>query len=172
MTRGDLLMERRRMMDNVLDILEELIAKLNAGEPLPNVLLSDVVEFFRQFEGEVHETNEACQGTSVRSTPETDDRCAILNRMQWALESLERGEAGAVGEFVMTAREYVQRQREHTRLDDPLFPVGSPVFPLHRECGTVAEQMGDWGVTPEELAVQRHCARLRERYARLHVDRR
>src|SRR4030095_14164721 len=40
MTRGDLLMERRRMMDNVLDILEELIAKLNAGEPLPNVLLS------------------------------------------------------------------------------------------------------------------------------------
>jgi hemerythrin-like domain-containing protein len=168
MTRGDLMMERRRMMDNVLDILEELIAKLNAGEPLPNVLLSDVVEFFRQFENGVHETNEACQGTSVRSTPATDDRCAILNRMQWALESLERGEAGAAGEFVMTAREYVQRQREHTRVDDPLLPVGSPVLPR----GTVAEQTGDWGVTPEELAVQRRCARLRERYARLHVDRR
>jgi hemerythrin-like domain-containing protein len=93
----DLAHEDRQMIESVLAMLETLAGRLNAGDPVPNGILGDVVEFLREYDN-------ATYGASSQ---------VILHRMQWALESLERGEAGAAGAFVISARENIRAYRDH-----------------------------------------------------------
>jgi hemerythrin-like domain-containing protein len=134
MSHIDLFLERRRMIETVLDILDALAVRLNAGEPLPNPVLADAVELLREFEDAGYDAAEASEGKPALSACVAQHAAAriLLTRMQWALESVERGEAGAVGAFVKHAREYVRLVRGHMHLDDRFFPQ-SALARSHRE---------------------------------------
>jgi hemerythrin-like domain-containing protein len=139
----DLRHENRQMVESVLAILETLAARLNTGEPLPNAILGDVVEFLRECENAASNASEPSAGNPylAGSVAQRQTARVILHKMQWALESLERGEAGAVGAFVISAREYIRAYRDHIQ----------PPLP-------------DWAETPKHRAVLRRFNRLIERY--------
>jgi hypothetical protein len=109
----DLVHNSRQMVESVLVILEMLAMRLNTGEPLPNAILGDVVEFLREYEDVAYRASEARAGNPslAGSVTQLETPRVILHRMQWALESLERGEAGAAGAFVISAREYIRAYR-------------------------------------------------------------
>jgi hemerythrin-like domain-containing protein len=106
-----LLPHERRMIETSLDVLEALVRRLNAGEVFPNSLLVDAVEFLREFtnDGQV-----GCAHIAPRDEAQTH-----LREMLWTLELLERGETGAAGAFVTSAREYIQLLRAQLRQSQP-----------------------------------------------------
>jgi hemerythrin-like domain-containing protein len=117
----DLFHEKRQMVEPVLAILETLAVRLNTGEPLPNSILGNVVEFLREFEDAAYD---ASAGNPCLSgwVAQHETARALVWKMQEALESLERGEAGAVGAFVISARDYIRRYRDRPRVEDAYFP--------------------------------------------------
>jgi hemerythrin-like domain-containing protein len=117
--------ENRQMVESVLAILETLAMRLNMGDPLPNAILGDALEFLREFEDAVYEAAQASTESTVYSqrAVQHETARAYLRGMQWALESLERGEAGADGAFVISARSYIRAYRDRARVDDSGFPV-------------------------------------------------
>lgn len=169
MSRVDLFLERRRIIETMLDILAALTLRLNTGEPLPNPLLAELVEFLRELEDTGYGASQASEGNPALSAcvAHHDTARLTLSRLQWALESLERGEAGAVGAFVINAREYVRLLREHMRMDDRFFPMRSAAAPSNSQRNRLAEQTSDADWTPEQLVARRRCDRLVERYASL-----
>jgi hemerythrin-like domain-containing protein len=119
--------ESRQMFESVLGILEILAGRLNMGEPFPNAVLGEAVEFLREFEDATSEAREFGEGPpcSSGSIDEHETAHVFLRRMQWALESLEHGEAGAAGAFVRSAREYIRTYRDHARETESYFPLSA-----------------------------------------------
>ena len=84
-----------RTLELTFKDFEALLERLNAGEPVPNARLAEYVEILR-----------ACASGEPQPNaylPPTDRAPRLLRQMFWALESLERGESGAAGEFVRNA---------------------------------------------------------------------
>lgn len=169
MSHIDLFLERRRMIETVLDILDALAVRLNAGEPLPNSLLAETVELLRQFEEAGYAAAEASEGHPTLSACVANHAAAriLLGRMQWALESLERGEAGAAGAFVTHARAYVRLLRDHMCLDDRFFPR-SLLARSHRK--EPADHPRDSDSRVEPLAIRGRYDRLVEKFARTQLQ--
>jgi hypothetical protein len=106
----------RQMVESTLAILEILAVRLNTGEPLPNSILGNVVESLRESEDAAYDASAGNLGLS-ECVAQHETARVLLRKMQGALESLEHGEAGAVGAFVISAREYIRRHRDHLRVD-------------------------------------------------------
>jgi hypothetical protein len=117
----DLFHRNRQMVESTLAILETLAVRLNTGEPLPNSILGNVVESLRQSEDAAYDASTGNPGLSECIAQHETAR-VLLCKMQGALESLERGEAGAVGAFVISARDYIRRYRDRPRVGDAYFP--------------------------------------------------
>ncbi len=79
--------------------------------------------------------------------------------MYEALESLERGEAGAAGAFVIRAREYIRAYREHVRMNDRLVRNHTAATPAVPESSSVGPEE-----TSENQAVLGRFNRLVEHY--------
>src|SRR5919198_4287104 len=119
--------EERRMVKSVLAFLEALLVRLNTGEPLPNAMLGEIVDFFREAEdagGEASARGGVHPSVS-EGVAEHETAAAPLCDMLWALESLDRGEAGAAGAFVISSRRYIQGCRGRLR-EDALGALTSP----------------------------------------------
>jgi hypothetical protein len=88
-----------------LDALESLTTRLNRGEPIPNALLDHAIDRLSA----LVETREF-----VESFGRAEQVIArvLIEAMACALEALERGEAGAAGAVVMSARACIQFFRE------------------------------------------------------------
>jgi hemerythrin-like domain-containing protein len=127
----DLFDEERQMAETVLDILETVAVQLDSGEPIPNAILGDVVDFLRELEDAAYDIGEAGEGRPYHSRFVAQDqtRHVLVRNMQAALESLDRGEAGAVGAFVISAREYLRASRETMRVDDADVPTATAAVP-------------------------------------------
>jgi hypothetical protein len=100
-------MSERRMLEMTFTDFEAVLERLNAGEPVPNATLAEYVETLGAWAAGEQQPN--------AYRPPTDRGPLLLRQMFWALESLERGESGAAGEFVRNARDLVRllRQRLH-----------------------------------------------------------
>jgi hypothetical protein len=98
------MMSERRMREMTLNDFEALLERLNAGEPVPNARLAEYVETLRAYASGEQQPN--------AYLPPTDRAPLLLRQMFWALESLERGESGAAGEFVRNGRDFVRLLRQ------------------------------------------------------------
>jgi hypothetical protein len=99
-------MSERRTLELTFKDFEALLERLNAGEPVPNARLAEYVEILR-----------ACASGEPQPNaylPPTDRAPQLRRHMFWALESLERGESGAAGEFVRNARDFVHLVRQQS----------------------------------------------------------
>jgi len=147
--------DERTVVAAALDILEKLTSRLNAGEPLPNALLGDAVDGLRALTGETDDVG----GQDLLATHggATADAQFHVSGMHAALESLERGEAGAAGAFVSHARACVPFLREHAGLE-----LASQRSPENDVESTVPDPIG----TAAHSSMLRHFRDLLERYAR------
>jgi hypothetical protein len=118
MTQQHSAFDERQLLAAALYSLENLTARLNAGEPIPNALLGDAVDGLDAvIGGRRHSAREAFVG--VLSGAERATARVLLEEMLWALESHERGEVGAAGAFVIRARACIRLLREHAPAPAP-----------------------------------------------------
>jgi hypothetical protein len=149
--------DERRVIAAALEILERLTGRLNAGEPVPNALLADAVDGLRAL---TSEWPDRCERASLVTHGETPTAAAHLevSEMAFALEALERGEAGAAGAFVTHARSCLRLLRQHAGLEQELHPLTTD----HAESPLLPDPTG----TCAESPTVHHFTRLLERYAR------
>jgi hypothetical protein len=93
-----------------LDRLEALIARLQAGVIFPTVLLAKDLEFVRQWLDARQQAPPNSAAAGATGAPLATAR-AQVDRVFWALESLERGESGAAGAVVIHSRELIRLLR-------------------------------------------------------------
>jgi hypothetical protein len=92
-------MSERRMLEMTFNDVEALLERLNAARQSRMRGLAEYVE-----------TLSACASGEQQPNaylPPPDRTPLLLRQMFWALESVKRGESGAAGEFVRTARNLV-----------------------------------------------------------------
>jgi len=168
---SDVVDEERRAIEILSDVLEAIVLRLNAGEPLPNALLADAVECLREFADEGRQLANQGVGAHVSRIgavlAQHEGFQVLLQDMQWALESLERGEAGAVGQFVISARGYIQLLREHLSIEN--HSRGKPASRVlsNGENERLLERIRNLEREPERGLAFRRFDRFIERYAGL-----
>jgi hypothetical protein len=110
----DLFREERRIVEQVLALLETVLERLNNGEALANAILGDIVDFFREFEDAAADSTGGAEAhrSLFGYAAQRETGPAFLCDMLGALESLGDGEAGAAGAFVSTSRKYMRVCRE------------------------------------------------------------
>lgn len=113
----------RQRVERVLQILEDLAARLEAHGSAPFSLLGDVVEFVRATEAAAYEASQnEEEGPTLSACVEQHIAARIpVNGMQEALLSMRRGEPTAAPRFAEFARKYASLRRDHMRFDDRLF---------------------------------------------------
>jgi hypothetical protein len=144
----------RQRVERVLQILEDLAARLEAQGSAPFSLLGDVVEFVRATEAAAYEAslNEE-EGPTLSACVEQHIAARVpVNGMQQALLSMRRGEPTAAVRFAEFAREYASLRRDHMRFDDRLF--------ANDRVPTKAPDTGGPEENPESPSIQRIYERL------------
>ncbi|HET7220560.1 MAG TPA: hypothetical protein VFJ02_21050 [Vicinamibacterales bacterium] len=123
MSHDDFETERSRV-ERVLEILERIAARLEAGAAVPLPVVGDAVEFIRATEDAAYEAACSTEGDEPPLSACVEQHIAArvpLTAMQEARVALHHGDAAAGSAFARAAREYVRLRREHLRIDDRLF---------------------------------------------------
>jgi hemerythrin-like domain-containing protein len=128
----DILMDEHRVIEQVLNCLEKLADRCEAGEKLDGPSALEALEFFRNFADRCHHGKEEghlfplleARGLGRQGGPtgvmlhEHEQGRGLVAAMAGAVER------GAPREFVRHARAYVKLLREHIRKEDQcLFPM-------------------------------------------------
>jgi hemerythrin-like domain-containing protein len=134
----EILMTEHRVIEQVLNCLEELAAQCAAANELDAVSARQVLDFFRVFADECHHGKEErhlfpaleTKGFSRQRGPtgvmlrEHDQGRRHLRAMAEAVAGAAGGDRQAVRQFVTHARAYVQLLRAHIQKEDGcLFPM-------------------------------------------------
>jgi hemerythrin-like domain-containing protein len=141
----DILMDEHRVIEQVLNCLEKLADRCEAGETLDSRSAVEALEFFRNFADRCHHGKEEghlfplleARGFSRQGGPtgvmlhEHEEGRRLLAAMARAVER------DTPREFVQHARAYVDLLREHIRKEDHcLFPMAAGIL-----SGTDAESL-------------------------------
>lgn len=135
MTSVDLLLEEHRLIERLLNLLEDSAGRLERGEPVPPSMLSGMLEFVQVYADAGHHGKEeglffpalAARGLEPDESAIGAFRAqheagrALVREMRDALPAAGRGDTASAQAFAASARDYVALLREHIRLEDDLF---------------------------------------------------
>jgi hypothetical protein len=134
MRHEDRFKDERAKIEQALDTLERVAARIDAGHLLtprnvggdPTAMLKDArrtVAFLTASEEAAYEASQASAGEPVLSVcvDEHDAARVLLRKLDAALAACERLDPGAGAAFARKARAYAHLRREHMKRDDRLF---------------------------------------------------
>lgn len=140
----DMLMEEHRVIEGVLNTLEQGAQKLASGSPMPPGFFLDAADFIRGFADGCHHKKEEGvlfkamvrqgfpedQGPIAVMLAEHEQGRAFTRAMSEAAQKLERGEQSAREEVIMNALAYVSLLRQHIQKENNiLFRMADRVIP-------------------------------------------
>jgi hemerythrin-like domain-containing protein len=139
----DILSHEHRVIEQVLDCLEQMADRYDTQGTLNLSDAQDAIAFFRTFADECHHGKEEAHlfpaleakgfprtggPTGVMLSEHTQGR-AFVRGMSAALDAVAGGEADAAGRFVQNARGYIELLRQHIHKEDHcLFTMVNQVF--------------------------------------------
>ena len=130
MRHEDLFTDERTRIEQALDTLAGMAARIEAGE-VPTEQAARTVAFLHQSEEAAYDASQISEGEPVLSVCVAEHEAArvLLRKLRLALEARQRGDTAAGPVFAQNARDYVSLRREHMRRDDRLFARVSGVKP-------------------------------------------
>jgi hemerythrin-like domain-containing protein len=131
----DLLIEEHRLIERMLNVLEDAAARLERGGAVPPEMVEGILEFIEQYADERHHAKEedqffpalADRGLEPQASPinalkvQHESGRALVREMRGALPSVARGDRPGSLAFAATARDYVGLLREHIRIENHYF---------------------------------------------------
>jgi hemerythrin-like domain-containing protein len=119
-------------------VLDAIATRFEAGRSVPQRLLDDLLEFFKEFVEAYHDIKEetalfpllAQHGYNREASAvnallvQHEIARAYVRELRAAADRVQAGDPQAGGDFAVTARAYVELLREHVRIEDTF------VFPL------------------------------------------
>jgi len=135
---NEILMREHRVIEQVLDCVEELAERAERDRKLDGPSAREAIDFLRNYADRWHHCKEEerlfpmleARGLSPHQGPtyamrfEHRQGRAHIGEMNDTIEGAAAGEEAAVGRFVSHARSYVSLLREHIQKeDDCLFPI-------------------------------------------------
>ncbi len=139
----EILQGEHRVIEQVLDCLEKLIADTDRDSKLDSGAARQMIDFFRGFADQCHHGKEeahlfpvceqrgfpAPQGPTAVMRAEHEYGRSLLKGMQSALDAAAQGNRQAVKAFSENGRQYLEFLREHIRKEDHcLFPMVDDVL--------------------------------------------
>jgi hemerythrin-like domain-containing protein len=122
MRHEDLFTDERAKIEQALDTLDRIAARIDAGEPPPAQTAATVARL-NESEEAAYDASEISAGEPVLTLCAAEHEAAriLLRKLKLALAARERGDTAAGRVFAQNARDYVQLRREHMKRDDRLF---------------------------------------------------
>ena len=167
-------MEEHRVIERVIDALEEGAARLERGEQMRPGFFIEATDFIKGFADGCHHKKEEGvlfiamrdQGVPVHGGPigvmlsEHEQGRAYTQALRGAAEKLEAGDESAAAEIISSARGYASLLRQHIGKEDHiLFPMADQVIPpsqqeqVLRDFETVEHEEVGEGVHEKYLAL-------------------
>lgn len=131
----DLMLEEHRLIERMLNVLDESAGRLERGGSVPPAMLAGMLEFIQIYADAGHHAKEedlffpalAAHGLepdassigALRAQHETGR--ALVREMREALPAASRGETTGSRAFAASARDYIALLREHIRLENHHF---------------------------------------------------
>jgi len=140
----EMLMQEHRLIEQVLNCLEEAAGRLEAGEQIAADFFIDAAEFISGFaDGSHHRKEEDIlfAAMTARDLPHDSGPVAVMLReheegrgftaaFRSAALQMKSGDAGAAAEVVRNVFDYVNLLQEHILKEDQvLFPMATQVIP-------------------------------------------
>lgn len=122
MRHEDLFTDERTRIEQALDTLAGIAARIEAGET-PTEQAARTIAFLNESEEAAYDASQISEGEPVLSVCVAEHEAArvLLRKLRLALEARQRGDTAAGPVFAENARDYVSLRREHMRRDDRLF---------------------------------------------------
>ncbi len=128
----EILMQEHRVIEQVLDCLEAIARRAEAGEGVDPESAKQAIDFFRNFADRCHHGKEEdClfplleqkgfsreQGPTGVMLHEHEEGRRHVRGMEQAANALAGGDSAATADFVSHARAFTQLLREHIRKED------------------------------------------------------
>ena len=150
----DLLSQDHRVIERVLNALDQAASRLHAGVPVPAAFFAEVAEFIKGFADGCHHRKEEEHlfpamedagfprfgGPIGVMLAEHDEGRRYTAGLRAAAERLATGEAGAVAAVVENARGYAALLRQHImKEDNVLFTMAKRALPPEKQGELLAE---------------------------------
>lgn len=141
----EILSEEHRVIEQVLECLEQMAAQADASGRLDGVAARQALDFFRNFADRCHHGKEEdelfprmeSRGVAHESGPigrmlyEHDHCRELLQAIADAIPGAEAGQAPLLNRFVDQARRYVAWLRDHiAKEDNVLFPLADRILTM------------------------------------------
>jgi hemerythrin-like domain-containing protein len=131
----DLLIEEHRLIERMLDVLEDSAARLDRGAPVPPARLQGMLEFIEVYADAGHHAKEedyffpalAAHGFEPETSPihalrvQHDSGRALVREMRDSLPGATGGDRAAGRALAATVRDYIALLREHIRIENHYF---------------------------------------------------
>jgi len=150
----DVLMDEHRLIERVLDALEEGAQRLARGEAVRPGFFLDIADFAAGFaDGRHHQKEEgvlfptmtqhgapARGGAIAVMLEEHEAGRAFVRQLRAAAKGLESAERGAAGRVIAAARGYAALLRDHiAKEDEVLFPMAAQMIPEREQNAVMAQ---------------------------------
>jgi hemerythrin-like domain-containing protein len=137
---SDILMQEHRIIEQILDCLEQMLERAESAGRLEEQCARDAVDFFRNFADKCHNAKEenqlfpmmeakgfsAQQGPTGQMRHEHEQGRSLIRKMDEAIPAASSGDNGAVRQFAQAARDYGALLRQHIQKEDHcLFPMAN-----------------------------------------------
>ena len=171
------LSNEHRVIEQVLDCLEEMARRCKTDGQLDTRDANDAIDFFRNFADSFHhakEENHLFPAMEAKGFPQEGGPTGVMlyeheqgreriRAIAEAVDGAAAGDAGAVESFVSNARGYVDLLREHIKKEDEcLFSMANQSF-----SATDQQQLSEAFAKTDEAPAK---AGVRERYVKLAKD--
>lgn len=157
MTSVDLMLEEHRLIERMLNVLEDAAGRLNRGIPVAPAMLEGLLEFIRVYADAGHHAKEedlffpalAARGLEPDASAIGAFRAqheagrALVREMRDALPAAGRGEPSGAAAFAASAHAYAALLREHIRLEDQLFVTYALEYLTDTEDAELRARMDD-----------------------------
>jgi hemerythrin-like domain-containing protein len=135
MTSVDLMLEEHRLIERMLNVLEDCAGRLDRGGSVPPEMLTGMLEFIQVYADAGHHAKEedllfpafAAHGLEPDASPigafqaQHESGRARVREMREALPAASRGERAGAQAFAASATDYIALLREHIRLENHHF---------------------------------------------------
>lgn len=148
------LMSEHRMIERVLDVLESATDSLMEGKTLQLTVISEAIEFIREFADGYHHRKEETllfplmnrYGVAIHGGP----LCAMLDEhkrareflkdLEYAAKRFEGGDPVSRMLLILNARGYIYLMRKHIEKEDQsLFPLADQTIPFREQQDLMTE---------------------------------
>jgi hemerythrin-like domain-containing protein len=155
MTSVDLMLEEHRLIERMLEVLEECAERLDRGDGVPAEMLSGMLEFIQVYADAGHHAKEedllfpalAAHGLEPDSSSIGAFKAQhvsgrlFVREMRDALPAASRGETAGAQAFAASAQDYIALLREHIRLENHHFAEYAAEYLTPEDDATLRAQM-------------------------------